>query len=453
MAGMRTIAPLVLCLATGFGPAWARADADIPTGPLGAVRSLHHIQDQIARGDAAAFQMQPGMLRIVDALFAAIESGAFAEAGHRHAVLAYAVSGGNPSTFASLYEAMAGAIDQEAEMAVADAVGTALLGRRVSDDPRAHPLAIGGMLGAGLALLNGINAEDGRARIDRLGEAVLLAPGTLVEESALRRLMPLHAQAGDHAAFLTAASRYARTFVNSPYASDFAAELVRGGAALTHPSDRRRLAEIIDFMPPAHRRSIVARQMRAATVSGNFELVRFLQARYASRSEAPETAGAARTPSSEPEAAQRQRLYALMADIATADHAAVAARLDAIDVRALPPADRELLEVARAVLRDMTRPGGDVGEAGPQADPVAPDSPESGDAGPFGLPMQPRENDIRTVLPGYGAAAEPVAPPRSEPGEAAAATSTDAPAEHRDFISNARDMLREVESVLEVRGR
>ena len=464
MAGGRRIAHLALCLAAGLGPACALASADIPTRPLGAVRSLHHIQDQVARGDATAFQVQPGTLRIVDDLLAAIASGAFADSEHRHAVLAYAVSGGNPSTFASLYEAMVGAIDDEAERAIADAVGIALLGRGVSDDPRADPLAIGGMLGAGLALLNGINAEDARARIDRLGEAVLLAPGTLVEESALRRLMPLHAQAGDHAAFLTAASRYVRTFVGSPYASDFAATLVRGGVALTRRADHERLAEIIGFMPAAHRRSIVARQMRAAAVSGNFDLVRFLEARFASEIGARGTAGAAQAPPPDPQSAPRRRLYALMANIASADHAAIAAQLDAIDARALPQADRRLLEAARAVLRDMTRPGGGAGGLAPEAGPAAPavpiDASRNGDAAAFGLPMQPRQDDIRTVLPGYGAAAEPVAPPRPAPASAAApegvgtlATGEDVPAEHRDFVSNTREMLREVESVLEVRGR
>ncbi|MEQ8403058.1 MAG: hypothetical protein RIB53_10580 [Roseitalea porphyridii] len=475
MTAARLIAPLTLGVAAvAASVAPSLAASDIPTRPLGAVRSLHHIQDQIAGGDPSAFQVQPSTLRIIDGIFAAIDTGSFSEPDQRRAVLAYAVSGGNPATFAMLYDALAPHLDGETEKVIADAVAAALIGRRVSDDPRASPLAIGGMLGAGLALLNGINAEEAAAQTAYLRQALLLAPGTLVEESALRRLMPLHTAAGEHGAFLVAASRYARTFIDSPYASDFATSLVAGGEMLTQPNHHERLAEIISFMPAAHRRSIVARQMRAATVAGNFELVRFLEARFSDEIEARQAAIAG-TDVSPPDPADtlRQRLYALMANIASADHHEVAAELDAIDAGALPPADRQLLEVARAVVREMTRPGDR------RAEEATPDAPEAGaveaagvppaqDDDDFDLPMQPDEDQVRTVLPGYGTTAEPVLPARAAasvadsepqtppavPARAGEADSVDAvPAEHRDFMSSARDMLRDVETVLEEKGQ
>lgn len=459
--------PLAAAMLAGAG---LPALADLPTRPLGAVRSLHHIQDQIARGDPSAFQLQSSTLRVIDELFASLEAGALADPAERRAVLAYAVSGGNPATFARLYDTLARQSDED-EKALAAAVAAALLDKTVSNEAAANPMVLGGMLGAGLALINGINAEAPQEQIGYLKQVTLLAPGTLIEESALRRLMPILAQNYDHKEFLTAASRYARTFVNSPYASDFAVSLVNGGIALTRPADQMRLAEIIRFMPPAHRRSIVARQMRAATIDGNFALVRFLEAEFADEIEAGKAAAARRrAPAADPVDAMRQRLYVLMANIASADHEAVAAELDAIDADQLSPADRQLLGVARNVIREMTRsnrPAPGPAPASQDAEMATADIDEGGAADGLGLPMQPDQTDgVRTVLPGYGSAARPVEPaavrpsPQAEPargenvaGGAPASGDGDAlSAEHRAFMSSTRDVLLEVDSVLEGSG-
>jgi len=461
--------PLAAVMLAGAGlPAFA----DLPTRPLGAVRSLHHIQDQIARGDPSAFQLQSSTLRVIDELFASLAADALADPAERRAVLAYAVSGGNPATFARLYDTLARQSDEDGK-ALAAAVAGALLDKSVSDEAAANPMVLGGMLGAGLALINGINAETAQDQIGYLKQVTLLAPGTLIEESALRRLMPILAQKHDHKEFLTAASRYARTFVNSPYASDFAVSLVNGGIALIRPADQMRLAEIIRFMPPAHRRSIVARQMRAATIDGNFALVRFLEAEFTEEIEAGKAAAARRrAPAADPVDGMRQRLYVLMANIASADHEAVAVELDAIDADQLSPADRQLLGVARNVIREMTRSNRSASApapAGQGAEVAATDSDERGPEGGLGLPMQPDETDgVRTVLPGYGSAARPVepvavrSPPQPVPaaGESVASgglASGDGEgdalsAEHRAFMSSTRDVLLEVDSVLEGSG-
>lgn len=462
--------PLAAVMLAGAGlPAYA----DLPTRPLGAVRSLHHIQDQIARGDPSAFQLQSSTLRVIDELFASLQAGALADPAERRAVLAYAVSGGNPATFARLYDTL-GRQSEDGEKALAGAVAEALLDKTVSDEPTANPMILGGMLGAGLALINGINAETPQERAGHLKQVSLLAPGTLIEESALRRLLPILSQLHDQKEFLIVASRYARTFLNSPYASDFAVSLVNGGIALSRPSHQAKLAEIIRFMPPAHRRSIVARQMRAATIDGNFALVRYLEAEFAEEIEAGKAAAARRSaPAADPVDAMRQRLYVLMANIASADHETVAAELEAIDADQLSPADRQLLGVARNVISEMTRanaaraaePASDIPDA--QLAATAPD--EAGMADGLGLPMQPNEPEgVRTVLPGYGSAADPIEPaavrplPQAEPERGASIAGTEPAsgdndgdalsAEHRKFMSSTRDVLLEIDSVLEGSG-
>lgn len=102
--------PLAAAILAGIG---LPALADLPTRPLGAVRSLHHIQDQIARGDPSAFQLQSSTLRVIDELFASLDADALADPAERRAVLAYAVSGGNPATFARLYDTLARQSDED----------------------------------------------------------------------------------------------------------------------------------------------------------------------------------------------------------------------------------------------------------------------------------------------------------------------------------------------------
>jgi hypothetical protein len=70
------------------------------------------------------------------------------------------------------------------------------------------------------------------SRLSWLSQAASLAPGTLVEEAAIRRLVGISAAAKDHERFLYWAGRYARRFANSHYASDFEQGVVRAATAL-----------------------------------------------------------------------------------------------------------------------------------------------------------------------------------------------------------------------------
>lgn len=438
------------------------AQAELPTTPQNAVRSLHHIQDAIARGDAAAFRLQTQMLKVIDELLASAGTEARQSAEYRNAVLAYAVSGGNPATFGALYDELTQRADEQ-QMQIARTVSALLRRRPLVDDKAPDPLAVGGMLGGGMALLYGLNASNPEKQADHLRAATLIAPGTLIEESALRRLMPILTEAGQHNEFLSVASRYARTFVNSPYASDFAVALVEGGTRLKRAEQFGLLADVFGFMPAAHRRSIVSRQMRAATIGGNFELVRFLKDKLADDIEvsAPQPVEAAESTGEDD--TMRQRLYALMAGITSTNHADVAAELAAIDVAALPLADQRLLAVARAVVDDIVRPVSEsvVGsEAGMKTrKPVrgnamsGPADPVSGDM--IDLPQQPSEVQVRTVLPGPTASEEVRKPdaPALQPSVSAASMPSKPDVledgAHADFVSSAREALDRLDAVLQ----
>lgn len=449
-------------LAGGVPP----ASAQLPTTPKNAVRSLNHIQDAIARGDPAAFRLQAQMLKLIDQLLIGAETRKPDQAEYRDAVLAYAVSGGNPATFGALYGELTRQADEH-QLEIARAVAALLRRRPLADGDTPDPYSVGGMLGAGLALLYGLNASDSAAQADHYRVAALIAPGTLIEESALRRLMPILIEAEDFDEFLGVSSRYARAFVDSPYASDFALSLVEGGTQLEHLDQFSRLADVFSFMPGAHRRSILSRQMRAATIGGNFELVRFLEQQFASDIEAataPQLADASPDAGDGTGDAVRQRLYALMASITSENHADIAAELAAIDAEDLPTADRKLLAVARSVVADIIRPIPSTAAAaetnGMAGEPVlgTPASTSMADDASTvmaDLPQQPTQAGVRSVLPGP-AATQPAAPAAgnmSAPLASVAnglARSIDAEdGEHADFLSNARDTLDRLDAVLQ----
>jgi chemotaxis protein MotC len=63
--------------------------------------------------------------------------------------------------------------------------------------------------------------------------ARLLAPGTLSRKQHLRRLMSIHRRSeGSRNPFLRVSSRYARRFVASPYALQYAQEFTAGVIAM-----------------------------------------------------------------------------------------------------------------------------------------------------------------------------------------------------------------------------
>lgn len=434
----------------------APAYADIPTTPQAAVRSLHQVQDAIAAGDGPAFQMQADLLAIIDTLLGGMDGPALEQAEQRRALLTYAVTGGNPSTLIRVRDAFPD-IDFGDQTELAQLVTTVVLRRPIPEDKVGQVMLSSGMLGGGLALLSAINADEPATAVRFLNAAILDAPGTLIEESALRRLMSLHLQGDERHAFLSAASRYARAFIGSPYASDFAATLVTGGTRMDDRTQFETLASIFDFMPDMHRKAIVARQMRAATIAGNFALVRFLGERFAAQVDAVSVRMSAADPGSNVDLL-RQRLFFVMSNVATLDQAAVAAELAAIDPAGLPAADRRLLAAAKQVVDEITRPagapaaqGGDVSAPNP---PVPDQSASSQRA--------PTQGGVRVVLPaaGYQApdrAAEPLvpAPERMAPARPVAPSAASNPVqaamptdELDGFISSTRGVLDSIDALL-----
>ncbi|MCO5157665.1 MAG: chemotaxis protein MotC [Aquamicrobium sp.] len=346
------IAVLVLALAALAGSG-ARAEEpaarDGGLQPYQMVRSLELVQDRIAGGDHAALPMQKKLLELIDARFRNAQGQEFTERRNFDALMVYAMSGGNPETVAA---SLGGLSLDEADRAATEGVLSYLGGdvaeaRRVmaSVDPAAHTQDVA----AFLALVKGsvVAGDDVKSGLAMLDRARLLAPGTLVEEAALRRTLALAVPSGDVERFTRAAEQYSRRFLRSPYAAQFAETFVAGILALKDSIDLARVEQAVSWMTQEQARTVYLRLARRAAIDGDTALLEFASRRSTGEAEAEAVSDASDA---------RSELYASISSVTSDSVDAVLDRLIEMDASRLSSADRALLEAARTVATEVVAP-------------------------------------------------------------------------------------------------
>ncbi len=342
-------AVLVVGIATS-----ARADAAGALEPFQLTRSLQLIQDRIADGDHAAMPMQRKLLELLDGRLRSIDPHELSQRRNFAALLTYGMSGGNPTTFAI---SSAKLELQETERRIVDGINAFLNG-----NAGLAFAALGGVdhtifdgeLGALLALVKGsvTPAAEPAAALALFDRARLLAPGTLVEEAALRRSIPLLVTLEDAARFDHLASAYVRRFLRSPYASQFAQGFVEGIAKLFPKLDKAGLEDTIARMNAEQAQTIFLRLARQAAIDGNDALLDF-------------ASGAARRIAGD-RVDPRSTLYSGIASVTSETVQDVLGALNDLDRSRLSAADKALLDaatrIADAVVTEPTVDPTDPGE-------------------------------------------------------------------------------------------
>lgn len=257
---------------------------------------------------------------------------------------------------------------------------------------------LGSVLLARAALAVG---DDPAAASALLDGARFAAPGTLVEEAALRRSILIAAERDDLATFERMVSRYLRKFRTSVYAGNFRRRLA---SALTRmsfvrdPSTFARLEALLQPMPASGRQELYLLVARAAVEGGN-PVAGQMAARRVLELAEPDTLDH-----------RRARLYQAAAEVVDAPLAAAArTTLGELAAEQLPATDRALLNAAIALARSVTelpaaalapapRPATDPDTSAPAGDSIeattqpriqataAPVADMAAQAGPFGAP-------------------------------------------------------------------
>jgi len=346
--GSRSAVGLLLSLPFMATALAAPPDPVSPSGePYQLVRSLQAVQDGIARGDTAAHGRHPALIRQVGEKFLAADPNVWSNPQNGQAVIVYLLSGGAPQIVRKLPRDRLNVDARLFNGALAYVEGRLDEAREILKDvkPRAVPSGMSGHIALVLGALLANSAAP--AAIERLDEARLLLPGTLVEEAALRREILLVGQADDFDKFEFLTLVYARHYANSVFSGDF---WQRFSSALTRASlalDERRFARLsamLERLDRASRLKLYLAIGRAALIRGRLAVVKL--------------AGEQALPLSADGNADSERAHLLRgaARALTDDYEGGLVELKAVDRSRLPERDISLLTASLQLIFDIRKP-------------------------------------------------------------------------------------------------
>ncbi len=331
----------------GAEPAKVFAQSQDNLMPYAMLRSLQFVQDSVTMGDHSATEMQRFLLQTIDERLKSAPSAIFKDPRNVDAALVYAMSGGNPATLELL---VARDVDGNFDSRVADILRKYLSGKGtlVAQSIAAMvPEYRGTRIGAYLALIGG-NVTIPRDPVAALGFydiARLEAPGTIVEEAALRRSLAIAVEDGDAGRGVEYAQRYARRFLHSPYASQFADLLVSLVVKRVNSIGHDTIEETFAMMDAERQKEAYLRLSRLAAISGKDSLARM--AALKAKALSPDM----------PDQPQVQaNLYESLSNIGTPDVVSAIETIGQIPEAQLSDRDRALRDAARAIADQVVRP-------------------------------------------------------------------------------------------------
>ncbi|MBB6507719.1 MULTISPECIES: chemotaxis protein [Rhizobium/Agrobacterium group] len=311
--------------------------------PYKMIRSLQYLQDAIVAGDHSANEMQRFLLKTLDQRLRTASPDVFKDPRNVDAVFVFAMSGGNPQTLDFL-----AARDVDGEF---DGRLARVLRRYFQGQGLTAVAAFEGLVkeygtspvGPYLALVAGnitANADPAKA-IGYFDQVRLLAPGTNLEEAALRRSLAVILPTEPGRGFDLAA-KYVRRFLYSPYASQFIDMFVQLATDDDGKGDRSRWTDVVSMMDDPRAHEFYLRVSRRALLAGNKDLARFaaLNAERLSPS-----------PGSENNAIGQ--LYGDLASISSSNVVEAAKSLSQIPDGALSERDRNLRAAAQKVVEQI----------------------------------------------------------------------------------------------------
>ncbi|UIJ72887.1 hypothetical protein [Aurantimonas sp. HBX-1] len=317
--------------------------------PYEIVRSLQFLQDQVARGNGAAIKVQSRLLRRYGPTFAEAEPEVWDDPRNRRAAALFVLSGGPPTVLRRIIERTSPEGEDrlllEGALAYVENRSAEAVEKLGAIDLTAGETALVAQVELALAQLQ--QDSDPAAALARLKRVMLAAPGTLLEEAALRMGVMLAEATGDPEAANRFARQYFERFSRSAYAGNFRARFASVYAERPAGTEEATLAAILDAtftIPSEQQLSIFLAVGRRALVTGNLRLA----AMTASRALA--------FPAMTREDRVRATLYEIAATLTERDFVEVRATLEAIDPDLLHPADRNLRTAAVKLLDQMRQP-------------------------------------------------------------------------------------------------
>ena len=343
---LKAIRTLLLC-ACAAGPALAahaQGLEDLP--PYKMLRSLQAIQDAIVLGDHSAADMQRFMLAAVDKRLREADTAVFNDPRNVDAAFIYAMSGGNPETLSYLANHD---IEGNFDTRVVDALSHYLAGKgglMVENLAKAVPEYRNSRVGPYLYLVlgNATAQQNPVKSIEYYDWARLTSPGTNIEEAALRRSIALATRGGMPQKGFAYSLSYARRFLTSPYASQFADVFVELAVANYNEETEAKIQEILGFMDKPRQREVYLRIARRAAINGMQELATLASTRAQDLSDVADAGPKALA-----------SLYSGLVGIPSKGILEAVKDISAIPETELSPRDRALRQAATVVAEEVLR--------------------------------------------------------------------------------------------------
>ncbi len=329
-------------LATGH----AEAQSDLP--PAKILRSLQFVQDSVVMGDHSARDMQKFLLSAFDTTLRTSDMSVFSDTKNADAALIYIMSGGNPATLNYL---VAKDVQGYFDSRVVNVLQKYLSGRGGLVDKVVSDLIPeyrNNRQGPYLMLIAGNIAysKDPAAALPFFDDARLSAPGTIIEEAALRRSIMATMQLKQPEKGMVYARKYAVRFLHSPYASQFADLFVSLAIDSFGPVTTKDIGEIAELMDAERAQEIYLRIARQASLQGKMELAQF--AAEKANGIAEDTGDTTREPLS--------KLYSGLSDISGQDVLSAQEKLASIPESELSPRDLALRNAAKTIAEQIMQP-------------------------------------------------------------------------------------------------
>ncbi len=340
------IAGLMMGVSWLLAAGHAEAQSDLP--PAKILRSLQFVQDSVVMGDHSARDMQKFLLSAFDTTLRTSDMSVFSDTKNADAALIYIMSGGNPATLNYL---VARDVQGYFDSRVVNVLQKYLSGRGGLVDKVVSDLIPeyrNNRLGPYLMLIAGNIAytKDPAAALPFFDDARLSAPGTIIEEAALRRSIMATMQLKQPEKGMVYARKYAVRFLHSPYASQFADLFVSLAIDSFGPVTTKDIGEIAELMDAERAQEIYLRIARQASLQGKMELAQF--AAEKANGIAEDTGDTTREPLS--------KLYSGLSDISGQDVLAAQEKLASIPESELSPRDLALRNAAKTIAEQIMQP-------------------------------------------------------------------------------------------------
>jgi len=324
----------------------AAATESVSHDPVELVRTLRTVQDKIVQGSRGAYASHRKVMAAVTDQLLSAASEIWRDPRYLRSGILFTLSGGDTRVARNVLGL--GDLPAMEERLLKGAIAYAE-GRNAEASELLSGIdvfTLDSSIAGHVALAQGVilAKDEPKQAISRLEVARLLAPGTLVEEAALRREILLLSAMEDFDRFETLAARYMRRYRKSVYAGSFRRQLVAEIGRTKSWDDPQRLAGLetmLDGLEASEKQDVYLAMAQAGIVNGHVGLTRFAAHR------AKTLGSTAATP--------QARVYEAAALIVTDDFETGLAQLQRVDRAALTPQDAEILDAALRVAGQIRR--------------------------------------------------------------------------------------------------